>query len=111
MTRAMEVARTTRHHPIIAVSPPSAQQVVPRWCTPLRSREWDTGASQATLHASVCSGCPTLLHHMTLPTPKTLENARTYPHQGGCVFQIVHTLDGEDVPCVCRGESPERRPA
>src|SRR5262245_57236251 len=55
----------TRHDRVIILSPPSAQPVVLRWCTPLQSREWDTGGSQATLHEAVCSGCPTLLHHTT----------------------------------------------
>src|SRR5262249_52452438 len=111
MTRAMEVSSTTRHHPLIAVSPPSAQQGAPRWCTPLRSREWDTGASQATLHVTVYSGCPNLPHHTMLPTPETLERTRTCPHQGGYVLQTVHDLDDEDVPCVCLEESTERQPA
>src|SRR5215510_4022064 len=110
MTRAMEVSSTTRHHPIIAVSPPSAQPVVPRWCTPLRSREWDTGASQATLHVPVYSGCPNLPRHTMLPAPETLERTRTCPHQGACVPQTVHAVDDADVPSVYEGESTERRP-
>src|SRR5262249_37910031 len=93
-----------------ALSPPSAQPVVPRWCTPLRSREWDTGASPATLHVPVYSACRRLSLLTMLRPPETLERSRTCPHQGACVPQTVHAVDDEDVPSVYEGESTERRP-
>src|SRR5215510_11153781 len=93
------------------LSPPSAQQGAPRWCTPLRSREWDTGASPATGHAVVYSRCRSLSQHTTLPTPETLGNAHICLHQGGYVPQTARVRVDGDVPCVCRGESTERRPA
>src|SRR5215470_1570376 len=77
----------------------------------LQSRGWDMAAFQATIHVTVYSGCPILPHHMMLPTPETLGTARTYPHQGGGVLQIVHALDDGDVPYARHEVPTERRPA
>src|SRR4030095_4646374 len=85
-------------------------QVVPRWCTRLRSRGWDRAAFPATLHGAVYSGCPILPHHMTLPAPETLGRTRTCPLQGESAHQIARVLDDEDVPCVYLGEPTGRRP-